>query len=97
MACGTPVVAYPLGGARELLDLHPVTMRATRPDGQALADAVVALQKDEAEQRRLYHEGLHFVREQASLDAYVSALEVELLQARTHRGQAAPGGLRPVG
>jgi glycosyltransferase involved in cell wall biosynthesis len=78
MATGVPVVAFPRGGARELLDAHDVVSRAARCDGDGFADAVTALASDAARQQALVRGGQSFVREHASLDRYVDSLESEL-------------------
>jgi glycosyltransferase involved in cell wall biosynthesis len=78
MATGVPVVAFPRGGARELLDVHDVVARAVTCDGDGFADAVVGLASDAVRQQALVRGGLSLVREHASLDRYVDALESEL-------------------
>jgi glycosyltransferase involved in cell wall biosynthesis len=78
MATGVPVVAFPRGGARELLDAHDVVARAAECDGRSFADAVSALASDAARQQTLVRGGQSLVREHASLDHYVDALESEL-------------------
>jgi glycosyltransferase involved in cell wall biosynthesis len=78
MATGVPVVAFPRGGARELLDAHDVVGRAASCDGHSFADAITALAGDVARQRALVRGGQSLVREHASLDRYVDALESEL-------------------
>jgi glycogen synthase len=89
MATGVPVVAFPRGGARELLDVHDVVARAATCDGDGFADAVVGLASDAVRQQALVRGGLSLVREHASLDRYVDALESELacaVQVTTTKG-----------
>jgi len=94
MACGVPVVAYPLGGAKELLDAHTVSARASSCTGDAVAQAVIELIGDPSRQRQLVHNGLQLVREQSSLDGYVDALARELTDAARSVGRA---GMRDAG
>lgn len=90
MATGVPVVAFPRGGARELLDAHDAVARAATCDGSAFADAVTNLASDVARQRMLVRAGESLVREHASLDHYVDVLERQLVNvAPTMKGQAA--------
>ncbi len=81
MACGTPVVAFPTGGARELLDGHDVVVRAARCDGEAFADAVTTLLGEPARQRDLVDRAHAWLVGHASLDGYVDVLEAELHSA----------------
>ena len=78
MATGVPVVAFPRGGARELLDVHDVVARASTCDGEGFAGAVAQLAADAGRQQTLIRGGQSLVREHASLDGYVDALESEL-------------------
>lgn len=78
MATGVPVVAFPRGGARELLDLHDAVARAPTCDGDAFASVIAELGANVPRQEALVRSGLALVREHASLDGYVSALESEL-------------------
>ncbi|HEY2512370.1 MAG TPA: glycosyltransferase family 4 protein [Polyangiaceae bacterium] len=87
MASGVPVVAFPRGGARELLDGHDVTARAATCDGEGFADAVATLAGDVDRQRALVGHGTKFVSEHTSLDRYVDALERELFAARAEQDQ----------
>jgi glycosyltransferase involved in cell wall biosynthesis len=82
MACGVPVVAFPRGGARELLEGHDVIERAASCNGASFADAVTRLAASPERQRSLCERGRTFLREHASLDGYVDALEAELASAR---------------
>lgn len=82
MAVGVPVIAFPLGGARQLLDADPGA--AVRPlvcTGDAFADAVQELQSHPNEQRRMVGAASVLVRTSASLDRYVDVLESELVHA----------------
>jgi glycosyltransferase involved in cell wall biosynthesis len=82
MAVGVPVIAFPLGGARQLLDADPGA--AVRPlvcTGDAFADAVQELQACPREQLRMVEAAGVLVRTSASLDRYVDVLESELVQA----------------
>jgi glycosyltransferase involved in cell wall biosynthesis len=81
MACGVPVVAYPLGGARELLDAWPVTARVSECTGDAVANTIIELMDDPIRQRKLTEAGLHLVRNQASLQDYIGALAQQLEEA----------------
>jgi glycosyltransferase involved in cell wall biosynthesis len=85
MATGVPVVAFPRGGARELLDAHDVVARAATCDGHGFADAIATLASDAARQQALVRGGQSLVREHASLDRYVDALEFELASAVHNR------------
>jgi glycosyltransferase involved in cell wall biosynthesis len=78
MAAGLLVVAFPRGGARELLDAHRVDARAAANDGEAFATTVTALLADVARQRELVTSALRTFREEVSFDRYVDALEDEL-------------------
>lgn len=82
MACGVPVVAYPRGGAREILQGSGAAFLARACDGEALAEGVLAL-RDEGLARSLVERGRTLV-EQTSLETYVSALEEELLGVVPH-------------
>jgi glycosyltransferase involved in cell wall biosynthesis len=82
MACGVPVIAYPRGGARELLDAHDVAARPAACEGTAFAATFVALASDPDRQRALAGNAAAFLREHASLDRYVDVLEAELEAAR---------------
>jgi glycosyltransferase involved in cell wall biosynthesis len=81
MASGLLVVAFPRGGAREILDEHPVAARASENSGEAFAKTIVALLGDVPRQRGLVEGGLRAFREQVSLDRYIEVLEEELLAA----------------
>jgi glycosyltransferase involved in cell wall biosynthesis len=90
MATGVPVVAFPRGGARELLDEHETVARAATCDGDGFANAIVDLASDVARQRTLVRAGASLVREHASLDHYVDTLERELMNVnRNVKGEAA--------
>lgn len=91
MACGVPVVAYPLGGAKELLDAHPVSARASSCTGDAVAQTIIELMADPARQRQLVDSGLQLVSGQSSLDGYVDALASELAAAARSVGRAGIG------
>lgn len=80
MACGALVVAYPRGGARELLERGGVASLARSCDGEGFAEAVVALQGDEARAQAQGEAATALVR-RVSLGAYIDALEEELLAA----------------
>lgn len=80
MASGTPVVAYPRGGARELLERGGVAELARTCDGDGFADAIEALRGDEA-RARAQAEAARGLVERTSLGAYVEALERELQEA----------------
>jgi glycosyltransferase involved in cell wall biosynthesis len=85
MAVGVPVVAFPCGGARELLDDHDATARSAECTGDAFADALMALTGDVSRQRAIVARGTSMVNEHASLDRYVDALENELFEAAKRR------------
>jgi glycosyltransferase involved in cell wall biosynthesis len=85
MACGVPVVCFVRGGAEELLDAHPAAERVMAPDGEQFAEAIARLMGDEARQRTLIDAGLRLVREHASLDGYVTALETALRESAQAR------------
>jgi glycosyltransferase involved in cell wall biosynthesis len=90
MATGVPVVAFPRGGARELLDEHDTVARSATCDGDGFANAIVALASDVSRQRTLVRAGAALVREHASLDHYVDTLERELVNVnQTLKGAAA--------
>jgi glycosyltransferase involved in cell wall biosynthesis len=78
MASGVPVVAYPLGGAKELLDAHDVAARAEACTGDAVAKAVIELIGDPDRQRGIVAAGLDLVAREASLDHYIDRLAEEL-------------------
>jgi glycosyltransferase involved in cell wall biosynthesis len=80
MACGTPVVAYPRGGARELLQGGRVAVLAETPDGDGFADGVLALLHDPARTADVVAQGRLLV-ERTSLETYVQVLEQELHEA----------------
>jgi glycosyltransferase involved in cell wall biosynthesis len=81
MASGLLVVAYPRGGARELLDAHPVAARATENTGEAFASVVTALIGDPDRQRALVEAARTTFREVVCFDRYLDALERELAAA----------------
>jgi glycosyltransferase involved in cell wall biosynthesis len=78
MACGTPVVASPAGGAREFLERHGGADLVSDPSGEALADGVLRVLNDPDRQRALIERGHRVVREHACLDRYVDTLLAEL-------------------
>lgn len=79
MACGVPVVAYPQGGARDVLGDGRACELVERGDGEAFAAAIVRLARDEARTRSRVEAGQALVQ-QTSLDRYVDVLERELLE-----------------
>jgi len=81
MACGVPVVASPSGGAREFLTRHPIARLTVACDGAAFADEILAIAGDAAAAARQTANALSTVRRHASLDAYIDAVEEELLTA----------------
>ncbi len=81
IACGVNVVAYPLGGAKELLDACPVVARAPSCTGPAVARVIADLMRDPIRQERLVADGLQLVTRRLSLDAYVDDLVVLLRNA----------------
>jgi glycosyltransferase involved in cell wall biosynthesis len=85
MACGVPVVAFPQGGARELLQGKDVAVLAEACEGSSLAAAIIGLAKNEGRQREMTTKALQMLREVASLDNYVAALESELQAATDER------------
>jgi glycosyltransferase involved in cell wall biosynthesis len=85
MACGVPVVAHPMGGARELLERWPAATIVPTCTGQAVADGVRSLVADPALTLRQVDMGRRMLREAASLDHYVDVLEGQLFDAASYR------------
>lgn len=98
MACGVPVVAYPRGGARELLEGRGVAELAASCDGEAFAAGILALRGDPGRTRRLVEAALRLV-ETTSLENYARVLAEELEAARGEprgAGQGARAGATPA-
>jgi len=85
MASGVPVVAYPAGGARDLLEGRGVAELAAAPDGRAFADAIAALAASDERVRTRVAAGAELLRTEASLERYVDVLESELMAATRAR------------
>lgn len=87
MACGVPVVAIARGGAKEILRDHENAIVAE--DAGGLAAGVIELAEQPALVARIVKDGDWTVRERASLDRYVDAIEGELVGACQSRHRVA--------
>ena len=83
IACGVPVVAFPTGGALELLrakrDAADVVLVSERCDGIAFAAACQRLMASSELQRSLVERAYGWLTKHASLARYVGVLEGQLL------------------
>lgn len=82
LACGVPVVANPRGGVAEMLAHEEECLVAK--DGVAMAAAALRVGADAALRHSMHRAGLKMVRERASLDRYVDAIERLLRSAADH-------------
>ena len=78
MAVGVPVVAYPRGGARQVLADRGAHVQAEACTGKGFAEAVAMLVRDAGAQRALVESARRLVRDHVSLDRYVDTLAEEL-------------------
>lgn len=79
MACATPVVASPAGGAKAFFEAHGGVENVPRPDPQLVAEAMQRVLDSEERQRALVERGREICAEHASLDRYVDAL-IDLIE-----------------
>ncbi len=98
IGCGVPVVAFPTGGALELLrakqGAEDVVLVTPRCDGSAFADACQRLLASAEAQRLLVERAYDWLSSHASLSRYVAVLEGQLLDTEalpeTQRFEASP-------
>jgi glycosyltransferase involved in cell wall biosynthesis len=87
LACGTPVVAFAVGGALELVQPGHTGYRAEPEDAQDLCNGIVQLLQDESLCSHMGRQGREMVLEEYNLELYVQRY-VELYRHLLKNGVA---------
>jgi glycosyltransferase involved in cell wall biosynthesis len=87
IGCGTLVVTFVLGGAKEFLGEDRATIEAATLDGEGLADALVRAMEEPGLREATLARGMQLLRERGSLEGYLDTLESALVRARSERNE----------